>query len=128
MTIRVSLFTIALFACSEAPPYDLHITGRGMTLNANLHVGIVQQLDQVALVGNEWTPIDKDSVDITYGSVLARGVAYRVYVWEDANDDGHCTSSDRVWRADIAAASGPTTVDLGTLAQDPTVCTYFAGR
>ena len=115
----------AACATDDVPPYDLHIDGHGMTVGANLHVALLE-LDGNQIITNEWTPVQKDSVALTYGSILAKGVGYTVYVFEDRDKNGICLSNDRIWRTELPAVHGTATVDVGTLEQSPEACSYFS--
>jgi hypothetical protein len=122
------LLALATFGCTagdSGPPYDLHVVQRLAPASADLHVGVVQASGNATLIGNEWTPVGGSRVDETYVGLLAQGVAYDVYLFEDLDGNGNCSASDRAWRQRIDSATGEVTIDLDRMALDPTACAYF---
>ena len=124
--LAILLLTLAAACTAEdVAPYDLHIDGAGMLPGANLHVALLEA-DGTQIITNEWTPVQAAAVALTYGDILAKGVGYQVYIFEDRDNNGLCNFADRIWRTDLAPVQGTMTVDVGTLQQTPDACSYFS--
>jgi hypothetical protein len=110
----------------DGPPYDLNIIGHGLTPGGEFHAHL-QQSDGVVLFTDQAVLVDSDALDITYTGILAADVIYDLSFYLDRNHSGRCDAppSDLAWNTTVGPIGTNLTVDLGTLAQDPTACASF---
>jgi hypothetical protein len=132
--LALLVLVVAASGCGESgndfgASYDLSVLGSGFGADdGRVLYFAVARTDTGTIVATDTTTVRAGAFELSFGSLLDRGLAYEADYYVDVNGNGRCDAppTDHVWREAIAAVQANTSLQVsGSSAYDSSACSAF---